>query len=27
MWAKPAAHGLNIDTFARASRTMSRIGG
>lgn len=27
MWAKPAAHGLNIDAFARPSRTMSRIGG
>jgi len=27
MWAKPAAHGLNLDAFARPSRTMSRIGG
>ena len=27
MWAKPAAHGLNVDAFARPSRTMSRIGG
>jgi len=27
MWGKPAAHGLNIDAFARPSRTMSRIGG
>ena len=27
MWAKPAAHGLDTDAFARPSRTMSRIGG
>ena len=27
MWVKPVAHGLNIDAFARPSRTMSRIGG
>ena len=27
MWTKPAAHGLNLDAFARPSRTMSRIGG
>ena len=27
MWMKPAAHGLNLDAFARPSRTMSRIGG